>query len=82
MKTFDKAYSAVRDAAGITHRVRAAPETFSTREGGLPGQTMCVKNFYYGVRGPTSCSWPGAASMDAVDEPVDCMTCLVREARR
>lgn len=74
--------AAVRDLRGVTHRVRAAPETFSTREGGLPGQTMCVTNFYYGVRGPASCSWPGANSMDETDAQVDCMTCLVREAGR
>jgi len=74
--------AAVKDLLGITHRARTPPTTFSTREGGLPGQTLCVKNFYYGVRGPDSCSWSGTVPMDEVDMQVDCMTCLVREARQ
>lgn len=76
----------VSDGRGIVHRVRGNPETFTTMEGGLPGRAWCGTLFYDAVLGPASCTLAGlkhsyAEPMTRTEEPVSCMSCLVRECR-
>lgn len=72
---------AVRDTRGVVHRTQGGPEPFTTTPGGLPGQTWCGVLFYARELGPKSCTLPHAKPMSRTDEPVSCMTCLVRECR-
>lgn len=72
---------AVRDALGVVHRTQSEPLPFTTIAGGMPGQTWCGVLFYAVEQGPESCTLPHAKPMSRAEEPVSCMTCLVRECR-
>ena len=71
----------VIDAHGVIHRVQGGPEPFTTIPGGLPGVAWCGVPFYDPALGPESCTVPHARPMVCVENPVSCMTCLVRERR-
>lgn len=75
----------MRDVSGVVHRVQFGPEPFMTMPGGLPGRALCGVLFYDAARGPESCLTgvrrAYAVSMVPTEDPVNCMTCLVRECR-
>jgi hypothetical protein len=77
---------AVSDGRGVVHRVQRGPEPFTTMAGGLPGRAWCGVLFYASELGPESCTMAGvkhpyAVPMTRTEEPVSCMSCLVRECQ-
>jgi hypothetical protein len=68
--------TAAKDVLGIVHRVWADPQPFSTRAGGMSGQSACGLLFYDAARGPSSCSFPNAIPLREDAGHVTCMACV------
>jgi hypothetical protein len=74
--------TAAADAIGIVHRVWTDPIPFSTRSGGMAGQTDCGLLFYDAKRGALSCTFPNAVPLGRSAEQVTCMACVAKGSSR